>query len=114
MTCAILGVDIAKHRFGVCLFTATNQRRQHVFANTLISFERLCTWLAQHGVTHAHVCLEATGTYGEALAYHLHAAGYWVSIMNPAATKALAASRLSRTKTDRMDATLIAQFCRTQ
>lgn len=58
-----------------------------------------------------HACLEATGTYGEALATHLHDSGHTVSIVNPAAIKAYAQSRLSRAKTDKADATLIAQFC---
>jgi transposase len=35
-------------------------------------------------------------------------------VVNPAATKAFAASRLSRTKTDRVDAELIARFCLSQ
>ena len=52
MTRAILGIDIAKHKFDVCLITAADQRRQQVFANTLIGMERLGAWLAQHGVLH--------------------------------------------------------------
>jgi transposase len=59
-------------------------------------------------------CLEATGAYGEALALHLHAGGHTVSVVNPAAVKAFAASRLSRTKTDKVDAELIARFCLAQ
>lgn len=114
MSLAILGVDIAKHKFDVCLITIAGQRRQHVFANTQTGMERLRTWLVQHGVAHAHVCLEATGTYGDALATYLHDQGHLVSVVNPAAIKAFAASRLSRTKTDRVDAALIAQFCRVQ
>ena len=61
-----------------------------------------------------HVCLEATGTYGEALAGYLFDAGLTVSIVNPAAVKAFAASRLTRTKTDKVDAELIARFCLAQ
>jgi transposase len=114
MTCAILGVDIAKHKFDVCLLMPTNQRRQHVFANTPIGMERLAAWLIQHGVTQAHVCLEATGTYGETLARYLYDHDHLVSVINPAAITTFAASRLSRTKTDRVDAMLIAQFCRAQ
>ena len=56
----------------------------------------------------------ATGAYGEALALFLHQAGHTVSVVNPAAIKAFAASRLSRTKTDRVDAELIARFCLAQ
>jgi len=40
--------------------------------------------------------------------------GHPVSVVNPAAIKAFAASRLSRTKTDRVDAELIARFCLAQ
>jgi transposase len=58
--------------------------------------------------------LEATGTYGIALALYLHAQQHVVSLVNPAAIKAFAASRLTRSKTDRVDAALIARFCATQ
>jgi transposase len=37
-----------------------------------------------------------------------------VSVVNPAAIKAFAAAQLSRTKTDKVDAELIARFCSTQ
>lgn len=55
--------------------------------------------------------MEATGTYGDSLATYLHEAGHVVSVVNPAAVKAYAQSHLSRTKTDRVDAALIAGFC---
>jgi transposase len=55
--------------------------------------------------------MEATGTYGDALATYLHEAGHPVSRVNPAAIKAYAQSHLSRTKNDRVDAALIAGFC---
>jgi transposase len=60
------------------------------------------------------VCLEATGVYSEAIALFLHEAGYRVSVVNPARTKAFADSRLSRQKTDKTDALVIAHFCQTQ
>lgn len=44
----------------------------------------------------------------------MHKAGHRVSVINPAAVKAFAASRLSRTKTDKVDAELIARFCLAQ
>jgi transposase len=55
--------------------------------------------------------MEATGTYGDSLAAYLHEQDQLVSIVNPAAIKAYAQSHLSRTKTDRVDAALIAGFC---
>ncbi len=51
---------------------------------------------------------------GEALATCLVEAGHIVSVINPAAIKAYAGCQLSRTKTDKVDAELIARFCLTQ
>ena len=61
-----------------------------------------------------HACLEATGTYSEALAIYLYDSNHLVSLVNPAAIKAYAGAELSRTKTDKVDAGLIARFCLTQ
>jgi transposase len=111
MTLSTLGIDIAKLKFNVCLINHSSKLKHKVFANTATGFEQLLNWLAKQSVERAHACLKATGTYGEALALWLHQAGHLVSVVNPAAIKAFAASRLSRTKTDRVDAELIARFC---
>jgi transposase len=55
--------------------------------------------------------MEATSIYGNALARFLVAAGYEVSIVNSLRPKAFGRSELSRTKTDRADAKVIARFC---
>lgn len=111
-----LGIDIAKLKFDVCLLNPQGKRRHKAFPNTAAGFSQLAMWLIKQGVTpeEMHACLEATGTYGEALAYHLHEDGHTVSVVNPAAVKAFAGSRLSRTKTDKVDAELIARFCLAQ
>lgn len=56
--------------------------------------------------------MEATGIYWEPVAEHLTAAGLIVSVINPAQIKAFGTSRAVRTKTDKVDAKLIAHFCR--
>ena len=109
-----LGIDISKGKFDVCLINADGKLRHQQFLNTASGFDQLAAWLAKQKLDQVHACMEATGTYGEALAYHLHATGHRVSVLNPAAVKAFAASRLSRTKTDRVDAELIARFCLAQ
>lgn len=114
MTLPTLGIDIAKLKFNVCLINLGGKLKHKVFANTAEGSQRLVAWLTKQGAQHTHACMEATGAYGEALALHLHAAGHRVSVVNPAAIKAFAGSRLSRTKTDRVDAELIARFCRAQ
>jgi len=56
--------------------------------------------------------MEATGIYWEAVAEHLAARPETtVSVINPAQIKAFGASQMVRTKTDKVDAKLIAQFC---
>lgn len=114
MTEPILGIDISKLKFNACLINVRGKLRHKVFPNTKAGFEQLREWLSQQGVGRTHACLEATGSYSEPLALDLYHGGHLVSLINPAATKAFAASRLSRTKTDRVDAELIARFCQAQ
>lgn len=114
MTEPTLGIDIAKLKFNACLINTTGKLKHKLFPNTEAGFEQLYAWLAKQGVERVHACLEATGAYGDALALFLHEAGQTVRIVNPAATKAFAASCLSRTKTDKVDAELIARFCLAQ
>lgn len=114
MTESVLGIDIAKLKFNVCIINLSGKLKHKVFTNTAAGFEQLSQWLTKQGLERVHACLEATGTYGEALALFLYQAGHLVSVVNPAAIKAFAGSRLSRTKTDRVDAELIARFCLAQ
>ena len=109
-----LGIDISKLKFNACLIKHDGKLKHQVFPNASPGFEQLREWLSRQGVSTVHACLEATGTYSEPLALFLHEAGHGVSLVNPAAVKAFAASRLSRTKTDRVDAELIARFCQAQ
>jgi transposase len=106
-----LGLDVAKLKFNACLMRAGGKLRHKVFPNNPQGFSQLSDWLKKQEVEQVHACLEATGTYGGSLAAYLHEQDHLVSIVNPAAIKAYAQSHLSRTKTDRVDAALIAGFC---
>ena len=110
MTEPALGIDISKLKFNVCLMKPCGKLKHRVFPNTAAGFEQLRGWLTKLGVERVHACLEATGTYSEPLALSLYQAGHAVSVVNPAAIKAFAQSRLSRTKTDKVDAELLARF----
>lgn len=110
MTGPVLGIDIAKLKFNVCLINFSSKLKHKVFPNTSAGFEQLLGWLAPQGVTKVHACLQATGTSGERRALFLSQAGHTLSMVNAAAIKACAQSRLSRTKTDGVDAALIARF----
>jgi transposase len=106
-----LGIDISKAKFDIALLRDDGKLRHKVFPNTEAGFQQLSAWLSKHKALPVHACMEATGTYGEALASYLHRAGHLVSVVNPAIIKAFASTLLSRTKTDKRDASLIARYC---
>jgi transposase len=111
---AVLGIDIAKAKFDVALLRPDGKLRRKSCPNTPAGFAELTQWLGRHGAPQVHAALEATGTYGDALAHYLYDAGHVVSVLNPAVTHAFAASQLARAKTDRIDAELIARYTATQ
>ena len=107
-----LGIDVAKAKLDCALRLPEGKLRHKVVENSPSGFQALSTWLAKQGAGSVHVCMEATGTYWEAVAEYL--AGIeevTVSVINPAQIKAFGASRMVRTKTDKADAKLIAEFC---
>lgn len=107
----ILGIDVAKAKLDVALRLPDGRIRSKVVDNTRQGFEGLSLWLAKHNPVELHVCMEATGTYWEAVAEFLADAGHAVSVVNPAQIKAFAVASGVRTKTDKLDARLIAEFC---
>ncbi len=114
MSKATLGIDVAKHKIDVALLTEQNKMKHKVFLQSQKGFDELQAWLTRHGVHSIHACLEATGTYSEEIALFLYEKGHSVSVVNPARIHAYAKASLSRNKTDKVDATLIAQFCQSQ
>jgi transposase len=111
MTHFHLGIDVAKAKLDCALRLPNGKFRSKVIANSADGFAQLVAWLDAHQATPVHVCLEATGIYWEGIAQFLATAGFTVSVVNPAQIKAYGASRLARTKTDAVDARLIADFC---
>jgi len=110
----ILGIDIAKDKFDIALYKDKQLIATGQFNNTTAGFKKLSKWLTKKSANQVWGCLEATGRYGDALAWDLHQQGHQVSIVNPARIKKYAGSQLRRNKTDKMDAQIIADFCRTQ
>lgn len=106
-----LGIDIAKASYQVSLKRPDGKRRQKSVRNTPAGHATLIEWLQRHAGAPVHACLESTGTYAEDVATALVEAGHRVSIVNPAAVKAFAQSQLRRTKTDGVDADVLADFC---
>ena len=89
--------------------------RHAAFLNTEAGFKELLAWLTKYRPfpdAPLHACMEATGNWGLDVAEVLHGADVRVSIVNPSRVKAYGQSELARNKTDKLDAALIARFCR--
>ncbi|MGZ3505841.1 MAG: IS110 family RNA-guided transposase, partial [Vulcanimicrobiaceae bacterium] len=110
---AVLGIDISKATFCAC---APIGERSNVreFPNNRTGFRKLAMWLKGMKIGSLHACMESTNRYWEALAGFLHEQGHQVSVVNPYRTAAYWKSEHLRAKTDRIDAAMIARFCRSQ
>lgn len=106
----VLGIDVSKSKFDVALLRGGKHKHKK-FSNDTEGFEALCGWLGKQGVQSLHACMESTGVYGEGLGEYLHDIGFDVSVVNPARIKGFSQSELIRSKTDKVDASLIARFC---
>jgi transposase len=106
-----LGIDVAKAKLDCALLLPNGKfRSKSGLANTPKGFAELAHWLSSHQTGLIHVCMEATGIYWEAVAEYLANAGHTVSVINPFQIKSFGQSCLTRSKTDKIDARLIARF----
>lgn len=106
----VLGIDISKADFHACLIQGT-KRSKKSFPNAPAGYRQVQSWLRNRRCTQVHACMEATGAYWEGLAKALYDLGKTVSVINPAQMTFFARSQLRRTKTDVVDAEMIAEFC---
>lgn len=68
----IVGIDIAKEKFDVCLLDEATQAHNEIFTNSKSGINKFHRWLKKRGAKSAHICLEATGIYGDLLAETLY------------------------------------------
>lgn len=108
---ASLGIDVAKLKLDVVLRLGKRAIHQ-VFANTPDGFAALDGWLRSFGLTPSQVRigLEATGSYSDAIALDLFRRGYTLSVLNPAVLVDYRRSQNIRSKTDKLDAHLLALY----
>lgn len=104
-----VGVDVAKNKFDVALQLGKSIHLE-CFSNDSKGHQAFSKWLAKL-TTNPWVCMEATGHYSELIADYLSSHLIRVSVVNPLQIKSFARAKLSRNKTDQIDAVLIASFC---
>jgi transposase len=105
----VLGIDVGK-QFIDCELLDEKRATKKV-PNSVRGFEQVVAWLRNRKIARVHACMEATGGWSDELAFFLHERGHVVSVVNPMQIRAFGQSELSRTKTDKADAGLIARFC---
>lgn len=106
-----VGLDISQKTFDAAVIV-NGHTKQAVFDNNVDGFEEFKTWLDGFSCEDLHICMEATGNYFEDVADYI-SQFYKVSVINPYKISEYAKSRFHRTKTDRQDAKLIAEYCHT-
>ncbi|GIV31811.1 MAG: IS110 family transposase [Saprospiraceae bacterium] len=113
-----LGIDVSKDNFNACLCSLQQDLQQLVvasatFDNHLKGFRKLLTWLHKHCVDkHAEmvVVMEASGVYHEQLAYFLDEHGKQLCVLLANRVKAYARSLEYKSKTDAIDAQVLARL----
>jgi len=105
------GCDVSKAKVDVCV-QIEGRRHDRQFSNESSGHSKLIVWLTSFEAP-VRLVLEATGNYSLDLALTLHsAAGIELMVANPSATRQFARAQMRRSKTDRVDAAVLADFAR--
>lgn len=107
----VIGIDVSKAKLDVCALFEGKTRKK-IVENSESGFKQLQSWISKNNIESPHICMESTGCYSEGVAEFFHNLGFKVSIVNPLRIRAFRKSCLIRQKTDKIDALLIAEFCR--
>jgi len=107
---SFVGVDIAKDDFQVTLLAAGSERSRK-FNNNKSGIEQFNSWLNKFATGKPWLCMEHTNKYWQMLAMFARAHGCLVSVVN-AYTFSSYASGQRRSKNDKIDAKLLATYCR--
>jgi transposase len=99
------GIDISKSFFDVAVSDG-ERYKYYKFSNDEGGFRSLLKVLPLH----AQIVMEASGPYYLRLACFLSAQGIAVSVVNPLVIRRFCQMRMSRAKTDKKDAMMIAEY----
>ena len=105
----VSGIDVGYKTVIVAISKNGKQSKQRTFENTPSGHQELKKVLHSAQVT--RVGLEATGAYHLELAVALHETNQFeLMVINPKAAKHYATARMTRCKTDAVDAAMLAEF----
>ena len=101
-----IGIDVSKDSF-VAAYPLENGYRTQTFINSPMEIRKFIRTLSKE---EHHCVMEATGNYSYLLLYLLSKAEITTSMENPLKIKSFARAMLSTTKTDELDAQMIALY----
>ena len=104
----IIALDISKNTAD-CHLKAHKKTDTLKISNNLSGCLQLEQWIKQHRIRKFIIAMEATGTYYETIANYF-ATRHKVVVINPLKIKEYGKSLFNRTKTDKADAKLIAEY----
>ncbi len=109
------GIDVSRDRLDCAVVDEFGQRlkRPRSFSNDSDGVRELTTWLVNVDAGESRqVVMEATAAYHELVAARLHGDGIVVSVVNAAKVRSLAKGLGMLSKTDQLDAVVLAQYGR--
>jgi len=106
----VAGIDVAARKLDVARLSDTGSAQLRQFEQSPAGHRELVAYLRKHQVE--AVVMEATGIYYLDAAVALHNAGIPVSVINPRAAHHFTKVMLQDSKTDRIDARLLAEYAR--
>ena len=105
-----VGIDVSKETIDLAYLEANNQWKSIKINNKVEDFRKFIKTIP----TDAHCVMEATGPYYLSLACFLYENKFKVSVVNPLIIKRYSQMKMRRTKTDKADAKIIAEYAREQ
>ena len=108
---SFVGIDISKDKFDACGITREEAKLFQISATMdRKGFEKLKRHLAAVSISSVLIGMESTASYHVNLFSYLASEGYRVLLINPLLISNYVKMQLRKTKTDKKDAVVIAQF----
>jgi transposase len=108
---SFVGIDISKDKFDACGITGEETKLFQISATMdRKGFEKLKGHLSSAAISSVLIGMESTATYHVNLFSYLVSEGFKVILINPLLVSNYMKMQLRKTKTDKKDAVVIAQF----
>ena len=106
MTRTVIGIDVSKDKLDLAIYDGTKYTHK-ILANKP---GHIAKYLSKYSLDSTHIVMEATGVYHLKIAMAAHEKGYRISVVNPLIIKRYSEMKMSRVKTDKSDAKIIAEY----